>query len=566
METEKSESLWFCNDTFFDGKIISFLKGEKDFTLIPDDKIVKINRNNFVSFATPCYVPVSLLASYLQGVKFATIKDDSEVSFFDIETDGSENFKLGIIDDKCFYDVKEFLIALNKCRFIVAHNAFNFDLNVLERNCKPYEGYWRGYNVSRFVVKVPRSVVAIDMMKILRNNTIFLARNEFDLNSIADYYGWGEPHIDFNEDKSNLKEKCEQDVRKLRFVWEKGGIREAFNVLQELSGCDSAVWQNQWGDQFRRGIVLNEYLKRGLLPVRYPIPVRAKIIGGFKELKEKGLYENVNYWDIESAYPTSALNNAISYYDIEKDTIFPDIMRKLLELAKNPVLKPFVKAVANPLIGDQGDDRNYFRNPLIRVNAVERVNAVCDELYALPDVFMVNTDCAMVQGDKLDYETSDFNIRIKDSYEWAYFWTMDKWLGKNKEGVITAKGFPKIGKNPSILREVRQQLLGHLSGLNGKEAVKLLKNPSRGVKFDFSQKDKLKFVIRKDSSQCPQNKIDYLLIWESLPYGFSELYLSSGNEYSAKPEEANENAYKGLIKQVLNEYQIEDEKELERHD
>lgn len=544
------ESQYFVNDTFFsDGPFP--LDVTKDFLLWPDKKETTLGRQNFLGFARPCYIPLSLLAAHIQNVKYASVHEDDRVGFFDIETEKDTTFKCGRINDKEYNDGFSLLEDLARYKFIVGFNIFNFDLAVMERQLKPSSDFWRGYNISNFIVKVPRHTVAIDIMKLMMHNNTVRAKGEYDQNGIADLFDWVEPHLTVDDPPA---EKCSQDVRKVKHVWDRAGLANVFNVLNDLSGCDSAVWQNQWGNQFRKSIIFNSYLEKGLLPVRYPVVPKARIIGGFKELKKKGMCKNVTYYDIESAYPTSALHEGLSFYD--GDTVFPEVMKKLLDLAADPQLKPFVKNIANTLIGDQADERNFFRNPLIRVKAIDAVNKVCEDLYDTKGVRMVNTDCAMFTGKKLGFEHDYFKLRVKDEFEWVYFWTMDKWLGKSKNGVIEARGFRTIKKNPEILREARQQLLTKLTRLPAEGALKALKSPSRQVKVAFDDTSKLKFVIKKDTTDCPADKVDFLTVWESLPFGFSDLYLRGRLEYTPDQEKAEKRAYKELVSEVLNEYAI----------
>jgi hypothetical protein len=551
------EARYFYDDNFYTEDRIQILDKSKEFITIPDNKKILLYRSNLLQFSKRCYIPISMTASHIQGIKFSSIKDDSEIGFFDIETkrEGDE-FILGYINDEFFDDAIKFLERLSKYKFIVGHAIFLFDLRVLEKNYKPYKNFWRTYSISNFIVNAPSNSIPIDTLRLLRfHNKI----TEFDLNSISEYFGYKEIHLTLDDKKA----KCKQDVDKLKLIWEKANLREFFNSMNDLLRTDACIWQNSFETQVRKQILLNKYLEKGLLPYKYPSPVDNEKVGGFKKHKKVGMLENINYYDIESAYPSAVLTSNLGIYG-EGDLVFNEMMKHLLELVKDDKLKPYFKKITVALVGDQSDMKNYFRNPQIRYHAIKLVNSVVESMYDETDTILSNTDSAMTKSD-LKTKSDIFNIRIKQKFEWIHIWNMDNYIGKNTDGEIIYAGFSVLKKNPEILRDARNQLVAKLKTSNATQAINILKNPRKHVIIDFGDINKLKFVINKSSEEVKGD--DYLFIWDRLKYGFNDVVLTGDDEFSIIDEngiiehnnEISEAAYTSRINAILDEYKVNKE-------
>jgi hypothetical protein len=548
------EARFFYDDVFYMDDTEHHLDKSREFITIPDGKKVVLNKSNLLQASKQCYIPISMVASNIQEIKFSAIESDADIGFFDIETKReNDEFILGYINNEFYDNPIKFLERLSQFKFIVGHAIFLFDLRVLEKNYKPYKNFWRSYTISNFIINAPSRTIPIDTLRLLRfHNKI----TELDLNSISEHFGYNEQHFSLDDKKA----KCKQDVDKLKFIWEKANLKIFFNTMNDLLRTDACIWQNSFETQVRKQIILNKYLEKGILPYKYPSPIDNEKVGGFKKHKKVGMFENMNYYDIESAYPTAVMTNKIGIYG-DNDSIFNETMEQLLSFTKNESLKSYFKKITVALIGDQSDTKNYFRNPQIRYNAIKMVNSVVEEMFDEKDTIFSNTDSAITKSE-LKTKSEIFNIRIKHRFEWIYVWNMDNYIGKNTEGEIISAGFSSLKKNPEILRDARNQLTDKLKLSDASQALKILQNPRKSVIIDFKNINRLKFVVNKATEEVKGD--DYIFIWDRLKYGFNDLVLTREDEFSIIAEDGaiengesvSESAYESRINKILNEYRV----------
>jgi hypothetical protein len=360
-------------------------------------------------------------------------------------------------------------------------------------------------------------------------------------------------HNDKDKDK-----KCKIDIEINEFLLENYNIIEAFNTISTLANIDLTLMQIIPGERLRKWILINKYLRNGFLPLKTNKSRSDKTDFGIMRMYKPGFYQNYRYLDISSTYPQSAVNlEDLGIY--EKDNLFSDMQKELLELSKNQKIKPYTKSIANALCGIQYSLNEYWRNDDVFEKIVTTVaNKVREISEKRNDIVYINTDCFVIPKDSPNIEIKGYSI--KEDYEFSelYIYNGNKWLGKTKDR-IEFRGFKRLNsKNPKILQVAREEILSRLKKLKGEDFKESLEEPEKLVKKTIKNlkeydKEYFKFVVRKKDDSCWD--ISLMDIWNELQIGFNEIYFKEEKKHTTNPKNINYKYYEELILELAKEYQ-----------
>ena len=525
---------------------------------LPSEKKVRINKYNLSSYARKFYIPFCSFASIMEGINYKKVTKDSNICFFDVETENDESFKYALVKDKKtgeikkFTKAKELLEELKKYDFVCGHNTARFDYEVLYKECPEY---FRINQLSSFIEYIPLYFLSLDTYQMARMNAS-LGEEGYSLYSLAKLCGYKKERIDVKD-----KKRCSQDIEMLELVYEKLNVEEGYNFLTEYSHCDNPTIMNSYSVRFVKQVLLNRYLVNGYVPTSAPQNNYKEPLKALHYAKE-GIYYNQVYMDIKSTYPIATINLGKSLYKEEKEPVFVTTMKELVEYAKNPKIKGYAKFLANVMIGSMRDLKNNFKNEELWS---EILNFAHKEVLKIFDSIKErcvysNTDCFIVNEEEI-IKHEFYELKEKYKFEWIVIYDCNKILGKTIDGRIIKRHFNKYFKCDLIRKadEIIEKLLLEcpkdkiVDLLNNsikltEQAKSFLENP----KFD---KDLLKIVIRKKSSVCEGINAEYGFIWEKLDYGFNEVY-STNEGFSKKPKDLDINKYYYEIDENAKQYKF----------
>ena len=528
-----------------------FASGEKEFNTLPRKEKALVHPRNALNYAKEVYIPLSQLYAHLAGKQFCNTLSNSDLKgFYDIETDDEEKFLLGYVNEKKFTDPEEMLQELLKYDVVIGFNIFAFDNEILARYCPDY--FYEVGNAD-FIAHSLKGVVNLDILSILR---IIIGKESYSAHSFAKEINFEEELLSYDEDKDK---KCEQDIRLNKALFEKYNLMKVFNTISTLANTDVTFWQIIQKARLRKFILINEYLRNNFMPLK-PSPAKIKMSAEPVKYSKRGIYENMIYYDISSAYPTTAVNlGNLGVYD---DNIFSKLQRKLLILSEDPELKPFMKSIANPLCGAMYSENEYFRNEEIFNRIVGTVaEKVKDILEGRMDVVYCNTDCFVVPRKSPEVEIEGYKIKKNFEFDKFIVYNVNRWLGKIKDK-IEIRGFQKLNyKAPEILKIAREEIHEKLGKAKNEKFEEFLEDYESLVKDTLKKIKKFpigdfSFTIRKNEETC--RDVSLVGIWKKLPMGFSQIYFDKNGEMTLDEKKIGRDYYKELVKGVAQEYSLEE--------
>ena len=545
----------FLNNTFIYNSKSEQLNGEKKFISLPDKKEIIVNKYNLNSACQGVYIPISQLSAHIQGVQFVNDIKPEDCETFDIETDDRENFIMGFVGDKKFTDPKEMVKEMRKYKCVYAYNNFHFDNEVLAKY-SPED--FIAIKQAGFIAHTLKSTLMIDLLPILRFNTSF---EGYSSEVIANLLGFKEKRADVN----SKEERCKQDITINRLIFNKYNIPKVFNTLSSLANIDPTLLQVSFQDRVRKYILINSYLKRGFLPVKQPEAKQINIqsIPDPVKMCKPGLYQEYHYLDISSAHARTAVNlKNLGIYD---DNIFSKMEEELIELCKDNEIKPFVKGIANALVGSMYDRNNYFRNEEIYRNIITTLKENVELIIGnyRKQIVYANTDCFIVPQ-SINFDMPNYELREKYLLSWCLLYNDNKWVGLTKYG-IQAKGFTKLDSSkPKILKTARDEIFKKITECKPDKIIKLINKPKSLVSETIKNIKKLdksnfKIVVRKNSNSC--TKVDMIYIWDGLHFGFNELYYNDKGDFVLDKKNIGYKYYRKLIINYAEQFKFEEKKD-----
>lgn len=507
---------WYFKDgVFFPNKCT--VTKTKIFTTLPNFARFQLSAPYIYKVAK--VVPISMLASYVQEIPF-TFDFQHELAFFDIETDKSGKvFKLGNINGQTFYDADNMIRNLHNYKVRIAYNMYRFDNPVLFSNSKNPTEFMGTYDLRKFVIHYIKDGINLDMLFFARLypfNTLRLYQiaRQLDLHFTDT--------TEFNEEFGT--QRCTQDVELLTQIFWMLKIPDLCKVLNELVSMDLHILQNVFFDRFLRYLMLNQYLTEGYLPVEYPknsMLIDSKIDNILK-LATAGEYTKVWYYDVQNAYPNTAISLGTSVYFGEK--VLPHLLEKIMRYvnAYEGIRAP-LKKIANALIGYMNDKNNFFSNPTIWYNVVHQFNDIMLEVTHKVPLIWANTDGFMTQK-QVNLSMPNYSLILKEYFKYIKIFHVNKYIGVDAESKVHMKGFSDLKLDALMIIEKRfkEQLV---QCLDIQKALKAI-----NTKDVLNNQALWRITIRKTSDTC--RNLDYLEYWEDLQDGFNDIYL--------KPKERKE--------------------------
>ncbi len=501
---------YFKDNIFY--PINKFLTNTKRYTVLPEQYDILISRYDIYKLSR--IVPVSMLASHIQGIPFKFPVTYDNIAFYDVETEKDETFKFGAINGKIYHSASEMVEELFKYGVRVAHNSFRFDIPVLYKATHSNGmGY---YELNKFLLYYFKNGIDLDLMFLAR----LLSFDSLALYGIARELGI--PHIQYNGEFT--EEKCLQDVEVMHEIYLALDIPEICKVLNVLLSVDLNILQNVYFDRFLRYVLLQAYLNENYLPIEYPeyetrdLTLQDKIL----KLHKAGEYTDIYYYDTQNAYPITAHKNGLSVY--QNENVLPNLEVQLVDLMKleKPIVRGMLKKIANALIGYMNDKSNYFSNPMIWYETVTQFNKAMTEIIGNIPIVWANTDGFMCDNPNLKIDNLYYTVRLKDHFDYIKIYNPNKYLGVSNldllDNKVTLKGFdiPRID-GLRVIQDRLKQLISRY--LNIDTAFNYLEYS------DILDNDELwKITIRKTSDTC--NNMEYLDYWETLEMGFNDLTLT----------------------------------------
>ena len=552
---DKSQPIHFLNNSFIflDGHR-EYFRGEKEFLSLPNREVIKVNNTNLWNSIKSVYIPVSQMCATISNKQFCNSIDGTEkMAFYDLECDDSENFILGYVNDIKFTDPIEMVKELMNYEIIIGFNTINFDNEVLSKYSR--DSFYEIKNAD-FIAHSLKNALNIDMFSIIKT---IVGKEEYSQESIAKEIGFEDEILNHDADKD---EKCKQDIKILRLIWKKYDLPLVFNTLSSLVNIDTTLFQIIPKDRLRKWIFISKYLKKGILPLK-PIIKEVKLsTEPFKYCKVGFYEEEYIYYDISGAYPLTAINlGNLGVYD--EDNTFSELQKELYELSKNPILKPFMKSLGNPLFGSQYSQNEFFKDEeIFKIVVKTLADNVEREVKRLKNVIYSNTDCFLIPSNCDKPQINGYEIKEKYRFSEIYLYSVNKWIGKTKDR-IEFRGFKKLNTRvPKILKVARDELLNKLNKKKGEEFKEsldeyedLIKNTLKKInKFDT---DYFKIVIRKKNDYC--SDVEFMDIWKNLKVGFNQLYYGKDGKFTLEPSKINYKYYQLLIKSMAKEFSTDKE-------
>lgn len=540
----------FINNTFiYDNGEREYFSGEKEYLSLPNKQKVLVSNKNLWDSIKPIFIPISQITANIKGYQYRQIQDNDKIEFYDLECDDSENFILGYVGDKKFTDPKEMVKELMNYNILVGFNIIKFDNNVLKKYAPEYFLEVKNADFSAFTLN---GKLLVDILSILKIN---FSLESYGAEFIAKYNNFPEEILSHEVDKDL---KCQQDIRILRFLYEKYNIKKVFNKVCELANIDTTLLQVIKGERIRKWMLINKYLRDGYLPLKTNKARQGKVDLGIVKYFKEGLYENYRYDDISSTYPTTAiLLGNLGIYD-NNDT-FSRFQEELRDLSKDKELKPFTKSIANALCGIQYSLNEYWRND----DVFERiVNFTADKvkniLNSRKDVVYVNTDCWVIPKDSPKIEIDGYDIKTNYEFYFVYIYNNNKWIGKTKDR-IEYRGFTNLNSTyPKIYYYAREEILEKLFKAKDSEEFKellddtekLISKTLKNLK-SFKLED-FKKTIRKTDEYC--RDFNLTGIWNELKLGFNDLYFDKDEKLTLNEKNISYKVYKDMLIKYAKEY------------
>lgn len=542
----KNQPINYVNGNFiYLGDKKEFARGEKEFITLPNKEKIKVSNLNIWKSIKDVYIPISQMFANICNVQFVnSISSEDKIAFYDIETSDTEDFLLGYVNNKRFNNPKEMMEELIKFEVAVSFNGFIFDNQVLFKNCPNY--FYEIKNAT-FITHTIKGVVNIDIFRIMQT---ILTLEGYSAEYLAKHNGFVEELLDY---KSPKNKKCEQDIRILKFLWEKYNIPKVFNVLSKLSNIDITLMQIIPKSRLRKWILMNLYLQKGYLPLR-PRNPEIKLSSEPVKYFKKGVYEDYSYWDIKNCYPTTAINlGNLGIY--ENDNTFSELQKMLYDLSQDIELKPFIKGISNPLVGSQYSQNEFFKDEQIFDKIVGVVaSKVKNILNKRKDIVYINTDCFVCPKNSPKPEIEGYEIKKDYDFKFLYIYNQNKWIGKTIDGKVVYRGFKRFNSNqPKIFYIAREEIISRIKKSKDKEEfMEIINNSEKLVsktirKLKKFPEEYFSIKVRKKDDYC--RDIALASLWKKLNIGFSNIYLDEKDGYVIK---LNKNTIKTYKKELIN--------------
>jgi len=505
---------WYFKNGLFYPSFTRVLKA-KYFTTLPKHTRLLVLPKNMYGKTTKL-VPVSSLASAMQGVRFGFNFDNSPIAFYDIETEkDGKTFRFGIINDTRYDDPQEMVSALYGFKHRVGYNVYRFDLPVLY-GCIQDKSLMGCYDLRKFNLYYIRDGIDVDLMFFVR---LFYFK---DLRQYGVAKSLGIPFVHVGEYN---EEKCRQDVNMSFQIFWKLDVPAITKMLEQIVSVDLHILQNVFFDRFLRYIVMDEYLRNGYLPIQYPKKMNVNLSGLENLVKhaQRGEFDNVWYYDIENAYPTTLLKTNESVYLGEHN--IPSLERRLLQFkGSNDSVDAVIKKLANSIIGYMNDKSNYFSNPMIWYNVVTQFNQTMQKIIDDLEVTMVwaNLDGFMslqpltLINDKVPHRHGNYNLRLKEFFKYAKVYHVNKYVAVDSRNKVVTKGFGRVRLRG--IEKVADMFKARLSETLNVEKAMI------DSKIDYEKDDDWTFTIKKTSNLC--TRIDLLPYWEDCIMGFNDIVMT----------------------------------------
>lgn len=503
---------------------------------------IEVSRNNLFNVCRRVVIPISQVAAHTQNVKFISDITEMEPAFADIEVDSkSLDFILGYINEKKFTDSEKFSKALKEHPLLIMFNGFKFDLRLMREKHPEHFFYTR---VSNFVIPIVPSALVVDMLVMYK---LWYPWQKFhSLSNLAEQIGFDEERLSYDAEPSL---KCEQDIRVMKQAYPLF-VPQVFRAVSGLVDMDRYLQQVLFFDRLRRLIFVDHLLTRyNFLPTSFP---RVKEVEKWKKpvlLAKPGIYKNIAYWDVSSAYPRVASQHEFSIY-LPED--FTSLQKKYVEMrVRHHKISQMIKFLQNASIGDTADRNNKMRNPEIRDKIV---GILAKEMKSIitKDTIYANTDCVAQPSKLPPPKIPGYDILEKYQFDFFAVFTVNRWIGKDLlSNTIKKRGFQR-----------RFRIKGFYDMLDGmvereliRGNLKVLKYPEKLIKiinWETLDKELLAIKILKTTEEV--RNVAYIEIWHRLEMNaFNNIYLGSKGFVLKKP---NIRRYQKEAKIYLRQYKI----------
>jgi len=497
---------------------------------------VDLNASNYKEIARELKLSYSILQGIL-GLRDQILLDNQKVAFYDIETDKTNDFLLGYVNDKRFDSAEELVSELTNYDVVCGFNNFRFDNEILYNHAK--QNFELRYEGS-FCIKKIRNAVNIDLLPVFFFWKPFLHRHT--LNQLAKVLG-----IKKIYDLSDLENKCKEDVEIMKAFYPYA--KDLLNWLEINFKLDPETFSSLYYQNFmklRRWLLQSFMIQRGIYPKLHRVDDDRK--PSFYYYHKKGFFKDVYVWDVSSAYPNTVIKLNLGIW--EKGD-FAEFERFLLEeRKKNKTIESAIKFVANAIIGDfNATDSLLIRKDIMcdvwlnfkktMENWVKKIGKK-NIIFAFTDsIFTHLNDIPQPDG---------YEARIKYHFDWVVIYNQQRILGLKDDGEFHRTHFNRV--LPLRIYDYVDSLVEEKLREN---PLEFLKNPKLEINIKEVPDEYLSVMVFKTGDVC--KNVEFLEFWDKLKYGLNRLYLGKRGFVFDK-QKISESKYKKIIEKYLKLYKF----------
>jgi len=497
---------------------------------------IEINDKNYKQIAKKLCLSYSILQKLIGKREFTKL--DGSVCFYDIETDEKGEFILGVVNDKLFKNEKEMLEEISKFNICGGFNNFRFDNEYL---FKSNPEYFNTIGFGNFKLHKIKNLINIDLLP------IYMLWNPFKVSHRLRELA---KDLNFNKqyDLREKEKKCFEDVLVCNKFW--SFAKEIFNWIEYNFYIDCETICSLYYKSFsklRRWILQSFLLQNNIFPI--PIKKTDERKLSFFRYAKKGFYEDINVYDVKSAYPTTAIKLNSSLY---KKGDFANYLKFILnERQKNPNIETFVKWCANATIGDMNytDALLYDKKIICDVwLTFEKVMKNWIKGIGLENVIYSYTDCIFTNLKNIP-SPKGYQVSLKHKFDWIYIYNLQRYIGLNEENKIHRVHF-----NRPIKLKLFDYLDKSIDVILKQNPIPFLKNPKLDIDFNKLPDEVFEILVFKKDDVC--RNINYLELWEYFHYGLNVVFLSKDGVTTDR-KKIDYSQYKKYIDYYLNLHKIE---------
>lgn len=469
-----------------DGRVLKGKYLVKSFTLLPDNREVRLRFHELKEYIRKSGIPWSMLAAYYTGFHFVDRPTD-DVSFIWLDVVEGIPTTLHVYNPgdeiRHFGDFKEGWKYLNTT--VVGLDLFRFQFRYLA-SLPELRDQFVPYHVGRGEYYGPKYKVAVDVTFFVRWLT---GKKPLRISAEMGLYDY---------DRLAL-------ARQLYNLYD---IPDAYQVFGTVLNMDRNLMQIVLPDTLKAYVAFQAYLDQGYLIVGPP-KLGEVSVGepGVLHIAKPGLYYDYVEYDVSAAYPTTCATKSIDPYGT---MVFPQLMATLLALRQalsSEHAQRLAKGLANSLIGMMKYAKSPFRNEYAWyqvVNGFYELFAPIAERYG---AVWAHVDNMVVPADSPEPELPyGYKVKLKHRFAWISVLDASRYVAYDADSrELITKGLNFTApwgspvRFPPVFDRARQLLEAHI-----------VQEPELTRTDPKSMSDLIESVVKRSLSDKPE---DYELVY-----------------------------------------------------